>query len=576
MTARKAAADPAGPKTAGKSAASTASAPSTGVREFEVQLSCPHCGGPFVATDATVSHICEHCRSLLIVEAPEREEIFIEPPQINEPSAILETLLVYRTDAQRASLIAKHSDPEGNPPPEIMVSMLLSRFEKKLRESARIIDCRLIQVPYRHTVAKVVQAVLGRKGDGPKIARLRAYIAEQTSPAYDPARFNMRDVGLRLGRAVFRPLLSADLPKLGRFLPRVTPDASRRELEKWKGQNLDAGFEAVSKQGQVVVTFEATVYRPYFLVRALLDRGDETLLFDGGFSTIAGYVSDEERSTFTQGKDNDPLGTSGASFRHIAVVPARCPNCGIDPKLSSEALVSVCGNCHAGVQPTPQGLALVNYEREEGTTPSRDTALLPVWRFPFEIEIKGTPPIRSLEDYATALFPQSPPSGFSPRGPFVYVPAWRLLTSEAGDQAFGALTAAFHSALWNWTPDRVGLEARPRFVPVSFAESEAREIAWTTLFAMHTKASAARLTTILLKQKLFDAKISFEKGTVAFFAFKEKDQLYVRPEVSVARLLVNGGAPIAAQRVSVQAAAAAFSSSQKRPSMSDRMRNPEP
>ena len=55
------------------------------VRGFEVQLSCPHCGGPFVATDATVSHMCEHCRSLLIVEAPTREEVFVEPAQVTEP-----------------------------------------------------------------------------------------------------------------------------------------------------------------------------------------------------------------------------------------------------------------------------------------------------------------------------------------------------------------------------------------------------------------------------------------------------------------------------------------------------------
>ena len=151
------------------------------------------------------------------------------------------------------------------------------------------------------------------------------------------------------------------------------------------------------------------------------------------------------------------------------------------------------------------------------------------------------------------------------------IPAWRLLTTEAGDEAFAALAGALHARPWTFTPDRVGLEARPRFVPVSFPEDEARQIAWATLFALHTKASAARLNTLLLKQKLFDAKLSFGAGSVTLIAFTAKDKVYERPEVSVPRLLVEGGPVLAAQRVTVQAAAAEFLAAQKRPSMADRM-----
>ena len=541
-------------------------------RGFELQLSCPHCGGPFIATDATVSHTCEHCKSLLIVEAPDREEIFVEPAQVSEPSAILETLIRYRVDAQRAALVAKHSDPEGNPPPDLLISALLNRFESGLRGSAKLIDCRLVHVPYRQTGGKVVQAVLGRHGDGAKIARLRAYVAEQTSPAYDVSRLNLRDAGLRLGRSVFKPLLSADVPNLGRFVPRTVAGESRRELEKWRGQNLEAGFESVAKQGQVAVTFEAAVYRPYYLVRTRLDRGDETLLFDGGFGTIAGHVTDAERDAFMSGKDKDPLGTEGASFRRVAVVPSRCPNCGMDPSLPEDAVVSICGNCHAGVAASPAGLVLVNYDREEGATPDRDAALLPFWRFPFQIGIAGSPPITTLEAYAAAIFPQGLPKGFSPHGDSVYVPAWRLLATEAGDETFSDLAQAVHGQAWNWTPDRVGLDGRPRFVPVSLPEDEARDLAWTSLFALHTKASAARLNTLLLKRMLFDAKLSFGKGSVALISFKEQDKVYVRPEVGVPRLLIDGGPALAAQRVTVHAAASAAAAAQKRPSMADKVK----
>jgi hypothetical protein len=559
---------PAAPKATGKAKSEVPEA-----RGFELQLSCPHCGAPFVATDATVNHTCEHCRSLLIVEAPEREEVFVEPAQVTEPAAILERLLAYRIDAHRATLVARFSDEEGNPPSEMMISPMLKRFENQLRQTAKIIDCRLVHVPYRQTSGKVIQAVLGRQGDGPKIARLRGYVAEQTTPAYDPAKFNLRDAGLRLGRSVFRPLLSTDVPKLGRFVPRSEASASRRELEKWRTQNLDAGFESVAKHGVVAVTFEATVYRPYFLVRAVLDRGDETMLFDGGFGTIAGYLSDEERSQFTAGKDTDPLGTKGASFRHVSVAPSRCPNCGMDPKfaLADDAIMSVCVNCHAGITLSSQGLVLMNYDREEGITPKKGTALLPFWRFPFDITIAGTPPVRTLEAFASAMFPQGAPKDFAPRGGVAYVPAWRLLTTQAGDEAFTRLAQAMHSTAWNWTPDRIGLDARPDFVPVSLPEAEARDLAGSALFALHTKASGARLNTLLVKKMHFDARMNFGKGSVALLAFASADKLYTRPEVSVPKLLLEGGPVLAAQRVTVQAAASA-ASAQGRPSMESRMR----
>lgn len=572
MAVRKSPTTPPGATPGGPSASSKNTATPQGLdRGFEVQLLCPHCGGPFVVSDATVSHVCEHCRSLLIIGAPEREEVFVEPARVSDPKTILETLLQYRIDAQRSVLVAKHSDEEGNPPPELLIAPLLKRFETRLRETARIVDCRQVHVPYRQTSGKVVQAVLGRHGEGAKVARLRAYTAEQTTQAYDAAQFNLRDTGLRLGRSVFRPLLSADVAQLGRFLPRTEASTSRRELEKWRGQNLEAGFESVAKQGQVVVSFEATVYRPYFLVRVVLDRGDETLLFDGGFGTIAGHIKDDERDRFTRGKDADPLGTQKASFRSVKVVAARCPNCGADPKLAEDALVAVCENCHAGLAPSGSELRLVNYEREDGVTPTRETTFLPFWRMPFEIRLAGAPPLKTLEGYAKVLFPKGLPKGFAPQGESIYVPAWHLLTTQAGDEAYATLAQALHAKAWSWTSDRIGLELRPKFVPVSLSENEAKEMGWASLFAFHTKASAARLNTLLLKTMLFDAKVSFGTGTLALLAFTLNQRVYARPDLSIPALLVDGGPLLKAQRLSVQAAAAEFIASQKRPSISARI-----
>lgn len=548
-------------------------------RGFEVALSCPHCGAPFVATDDAVSHTCEHCRSLLLIEAPERNEVFIEPPQVTTEAGILETLLRYRVDAQRSLLIGQFTGKNGQKPSDLVIAGLLQRFETRLRETATILECRPLHVPYRHTAGKVVQAVLGRYGDGAKIARLRAYTAEQTTPAYDPARFNLRDVGLRLGRSVLRPLRSADIPKLGRFVP-IAPagaSASQRELEKWRGQNLEPGFDPVAREGRVAVSFEATVYRPYFLVRARLDRGEETLLFDGGFDSIAGYLTDPEHRTLARAVDADPLRTTEAAFRQVHVVPARCPNCGMDPRLVDNAVVSICANCHAGINAAGRELTIVNYEREEGATPASGTAWLPFWRFPFELVFAGaapraTPPMRTLDAWAAAVFPQGLPRGFTPQGDGIFVPAWRLLTTEAGDEAFADVAQAMHGRAWAWTPDRVGLDARPRFIPAAVPESEARDLCWAALFALHPKPAAARLNTLVLKRVIFEATLRLGKGVITLLPFTEKDKAYARPEVSVPRLLVDGGAVLEAQRMSVQAAAAAYAAAQNRPSAVSRVR----
>ena len=93
MTARQ---RPVAPKTPGADASAAA---------FEIELSCPQCGAPFVATDATLTETCAHCRSLLLVLAPDREEVFVEPPQVKDGKAVLESLLLGRHTRLRSGLV---------------------------------------------------------------------------------------------------------------------------------------------------------------------------------------------------------------------------------------------------------------------------------------------------------------------------------------------------------------------------------------------------------------------------------------------------------------------------------------
>ena len=59
---------------------------------------------------------------------------------------------------------------------------------------------------------------------------------------------------------------------------------------------------------------------------------------------------------------------------------------------------------------------------------------------------------------------------------------------------------------------------------------------------------------------------------MAFISYEAQEKVFARPEVSVPRLLIDGGPALAARRVTVQAAAAAFAAAQKRPSMADRVK----
>ena len=59
----------------------TVAQPSAPAGSLALLLSCPKCGGPFTADDETASIACEHCGSLLLLSAPEREEIYIGDDQ---------------------------------------------------------------------------------------------------------------------------------------------------------------------------------------------------------------------------------------------------------------------------------------------------------------------------------------------------------------------------------------------------------------------------------------------------------------------------------------------------------------
>src|SRR5260221_12025342 len=95
---------------------------------LSIVLSCPKCGAPFHVDDAVVSVSCAHCSSLLILAAPERDEIYLAEGVTRGASDIREIVISYRVQSERAEIVSRHSDSEGNPPSDFFVQMRLEPF----------------------------------------------------------------------------------------------------------------------------------------------------------------------------------------------------------------------------------------------------------------------------------------------------------------------------------------------------------------------------------------------------------------------------------------------------------------
>src|SRR6185503_975059 len=163
-------------------------------------------------------------------------------------------------------------------------------------------------------------------------------------------------------------------------------------------------------------------------------------------------------------------------------------------------------NCHRALLPAPTGIHLLPYDHvsPQGAEP----AYLPFWRFDARIDVPAAPPLASLEDYAKAVFPQGLPPGFSLRGPHLWVPAFRLLGTEDGDEAFQDLTRWLQGADPQPVDGKIPLGIPSTAWGVSVPESEALELAPLVLFALHGKASAARLNTRVFTSALTQAKLT--------------------------------------------------------------------
>lgn len=528
-----------------------------------IVLACPKCGAPFEADDTVVSVSCTHCASLLIMIAPGRDEIYVADGVTRGADDIRDTIISYRVNAERAEIIARHThgEEEASPPAEFLIRMQLESFDKRLRATVQVLEAHRIEAPYWHLTGKLVQAVLGREGDGPKIVRLRAWEVEHTVPGYDPLKADLRDAGLRLSQAHVRPLIAKDLAAKGPFLPWVplTPH-SYREIDKWKGRDLEPGIQAVTRQADHIYARRILVYRPYWLARVVVDGPPAWVLVDGSFEGIAGHPSDEEARSMLKEAIRDPLRSTGESYRRVTIAASRCPDCGFESAFDRAAHVVICTNCHLALEPRPEGVRVLPYSCARVGEVRLDGDYVPFWRYEFRVEMAGAAPVTCLEDYARTLFPQAPPPGFAPRGPHLWVPAVRLLGTEFGDEAFQGLVQWIHSANLQVEDGKIPLGGACTAWPATVSESDAREAAAFVPFALHGKASAARLNTMLVTRTVKNAKLVLAHPRLVAIPFTRAADQALHPlgsPVRIAPLLLRGGPELEAQRATVHRAARA-------------------
>jgi predicted RNA-binding Zn-ribbon protein involved in translation (DUF1610 family) len=524
-----------------------------------IQLSCPKCGGGFTADDEVVSLECEYCGSLLLLTASDRDEIYLEAAKLQAGEEILETFYAHRVAAQHAELAARYRDAEGNPTvSQLAIQAELKQFEKSLRAATRLQEAHPIRVPYRHVSAKIVQGALGQWSGGGKRVRVRAFEVEHTVPAYALGSTSFRDQGLRMGRAKVSPLRVAEMQALGAsFVPAVpTPEAQYPEVQKWCRRTLEREIDPVAKHGETLFQRRCLVYRTYWLARLAVGGASEWLLLDGSNGNLAGQPYPREAEQMLGARIADPLRSNEESFRAVQVVAPRCPDCGFEQHPDRRFSFVVCPNCHRGLRLEAGGLKLTSYAHAPAAHDGA-SEFVPFWRYSFSVELAGGARASDLGEYRTALFGDTRGDGraaaSAPRGATLYIPAFRLLGTEPGDQAWKAVLEWIHANPPEVRPEKIPLGGTLKAWGASLRESEARALGPFALMGLHDATTGARMTAAHVKRGVSGATLRLDTPELLMVPLRRDGDDLLLPETGarLPSLLLRGGQQLDALRATV-------------------------
>jgi hypothetical protein len=110
--------------------------------------------------------------------------------------------------------------------------------------------------------------------------------------------------------------------------------------------------------------------------------------------------------------------------------------------------------------------------------------------------------IRDLRGLRATLFPERTPPGFDPAGDRLWIPAFRLLGSEPGDEAFKLLCEWLHARPLPVADGKLPVGVGGRAWGAALGAADAARLGRFVLLALHSTAAAAALGTLVFKSRL--------------------------------------------------------------------------
>lgn len=522
-------------------AAKSVNAPRAATPRLEIWFACPNCGAPSHADDDQSSISCTHCGSLLFLVRDDAPVIGMSDCVVRTEEDLARIfigrrLAEYRADkcteasgggdassdlargfgqalggvvggsvggAIGGALVAGLMGSSGGAGGGAVVSeplflrQLMAAEEKRLAGIVRVGERRLLHVPYWQIRAIVLRQVLARTKNGSKIVAVRSQAAEQSSPAYDGTKWNLRDRGLRLGTARMRLLTPRDVNGDDVFLAvRSGSEAERGDLER-VSRLPPPDLDRLHGRGDLVHERRFLVYRPLWLVQFLESGRESWLLIEGQTGIVGGEITDaHELHALLAERGADPLGAMRPT--RVTLAPSRCVECGQDLGHEPGPWLRACPHCRTGLATGRDGLERVGYDH----APTADgAAWLPCWSFRVAIRLKSGRLLVALDELGGIV--GMPAGSRSPAGSRLYVPAVRLLGSSRGEKAFDDLCEWLHRSGIVPRPGAIAADLGGPSLGCDLREPDARELARTTLLALFDATMAARIN-VPMARELFD------------------------------------------------------------------------
>ena len=227
----------------------------------------------------------------------------------------------------------------------------------------------------------------------------------------------------------------------------MTPQ-SYREIDKWKGRDLEPGLQAVTRQADHITSRRLLVYRPYWLARVAMDGEADLVphrrLLRGDRGSIP--TTDEANAmlqlAIRRSADARPGSRTAASRGRLALPGLRVRRSARSRRPRPRVHRTATSRSSRVRRASASGPTRARGSGKPGSTAttSRSGVTSSGWRWRAARRSPGSRTMRALSS------PRHCPADSPPAAAHLWVPAVRLLGTEFGDEAFQGLVQWIHEA----------------------------------------------------------------------------------------------------------------------------------